>query len=105
MRVLHVHHALYVTRLLADGMRSLGQKAETVYFGGDERSRDLTWSSDHWLSVKRAAFPKHVAFLARALRKYDVFHFWARPFMVPALFAPNRHVPFDLALLRRAGKT
>jgi hypothetical protein len=37
--------------------------------------------------------------------RYDVIHFWARPYLVPPLFtAFTTHFPADLALLKSAGK-
>jgi hypothetical protein len=106
VRILHVHHALYVTRLLSDALRELGHRADSVYFHRDAKAADLTWNSDYVLSPRSLALPQHAAFLAYAMARYDVFHFWARPYLVPALFgARRRPLPWDLALLRRSGKT
>ncbi|MBK8127287.1 MAG: hypothetical protein IPK56_11500 [Elusimicrobia bacterium] len=52
------------------------------------------------------ATPLHLGFLAYALARYDVFHFLGKPYLVPACYAFLRvPAPWDLALLKRAGKT
>jgi len=39
------------------------------------------------------------------MTRFDVFHFWARPYMVPPLYTIlPRHHPWDLKLLKRFGK-
>ena len=105
MRILQVHHALYIPTLLTRGFRELGHRADTVTFGITERVRDLTWGADFNLNGRPWAAPQHVAFLLWALTRYDVFHFWARPYVVPAAYNLfRRHFPFDLQLIKRAGK-
>jgi glycosyltransferase involved in cell wall biosynthesis len=106
LRVLHVHNSLYHTHLLSRAMRELGHSADTLYFNYSERGGDLTWGCDFNLPSHPRAFPKQVGFFLYALAKYDVFHFWARPYLIPPFFtAFTRHVAVDLALLKRAGKT
>ena len=105
LRVLHVHHALYVPTLLSRGMRALGAVADTLHFDPTPKSRDLTWSSDFELPTSWRSLPRQLYFLFRAARRYDVFHFWARPYIVPAAYTVlQRHRPFDLAYLRRRGR-
>ncbi len=105
LRILQVHHALYVTRLLTQGFRQLGHKADNVYFDFGGKSADLTWGCDFNLSGRPRALPQHAAFLLYAIANYDVFHFWQKPYLIPACYSAfARHLPFDLALLHRLGK-
>lgn len=103
-RILFVHHALYIPRLLSGALREKGLRADVLLFGRGEAA-DLTWGADFTFPPGWPATPRHLGFLPRALRDYDVFHFWARPWLVPILFRPGRwHLPWDLALLKAAGK-
>jgi hypothetical protein len=105
LRVLFVHNALYVPFLLTRAFRQLGHQAASVYYGYNERNADLTWGCDYKLSEHWRATPQHSAFLLYAAARYDVFHFWARPYIVPVLYkAFSVHIPLDLAFLHRLGK-
>jgi glycosyltransferase involved in cell wall biosynthesis len=105
LRVLHVHHALYIPTLVAHGMRALGAVADTLHFDPTSRSRDLTWSSDYELPSSWRSLPRQLLFMYRAARRYDVFHFWARPYLVPATYSVlQAHKALDLAFLRRRGR-
>lgn len=105
LRILQVHNALYIPSLLSRGFRAAGNASDTAYFGIDERTRDLVWKPDFTLTGKSWALPQHAAFFAYAIAKYDVFHFWARPYLIPATYnVLQRHLPIDLYILKMAGK-
>ncbi|MBW3573100.1 MAG: hypothetical protein KY467_18545 [Gemmatimonadetes bacterium] len=105
LRVLNVHGALYVPYLLTQGLRKLGHRADTVYFEFRGPVRDLTWGCDYSLRSKWWALPQQAAFLAWAAARYDVFHFWAQPHLVPPLYnVLTKHYPLDLALLKKLGR-
>lgn len=105
LRILQIHHALYVPYLLTRGFRRLGYDADNLYYDFGGSSADLTWGADFNLSSRSSALPRQLAFFGWALTRYDVFHFWARPYMIPPLFtAFARHAPLDLALLKKLGK-
>ena len=105
LRILQIHNALYVPYLLSRGFRRLGHAADSLYFDFGGASADLTWGADVNLSSSPQALPRQVAFFAWALTRYDVFHFWARPYLIPALYTLfARHLPLDLALLKKMGK-
>jgi len=107
LRVLHIHHILYIPYLMARGMRQLGYKADNIYFNfkpGTGRA-DLTWGCDYNLSGHPLALPQHLAFLAYAIANYDIFHFWANPYLIPALYYGfYNYYPLDLKLLKHFGK-
>lgn len=106
LRVLFVHNALYSACLLKEGFRALGHRADNLYFDFHRHSKDLTWGCDFDLPGRWWATPLHLGFLAYALARYDVFHFLGKPYLVPACYAFLRvPAPWDLALLKRAGKT
>ena len=105
LRVLHVHAALYVPNLLVGGLRKLGHRADSVAFGPRTRNTELTGSPDYLLPSKWWALPSQIAFLSYALTRYDVFHFWAQPHIIPPLYNTfTKHFPFDLAAIKKAGK-
>jgi glycosyltransferase involved in cell wall biosynthesis len=105
LRILFVHNALYVPFLLTRAFRRLGHRAASVYYGYNDRNSDLTWGCDYNLSENWKATPLHVGFLLYAAARYDVFHFWARPYMIPALYKGFPvHLAWDLAFLHRLGK-
>jgi glycosyltransferase involved in cell wall biosynthesis len=105
LRVLQVHAALYVPNLLVKGLRSLGHRADSVAFGPRNRNEELTGRPDYLLPSKWWALPAQVGFLSYALARYDVFHFWAQPHIIPPLYNTfTKHFPFDLAAIKKAGK-
>ena len=105
LRVLHVHAALYVPNLLVGGLRKLGHRADSVAFGSRTRNTELTGAPDYLLPSKWWALPSQIAFLSYALTRYDVFHFWAQPHIIPPLYNTfTKHFPFDLAAIKKAGK-
>jgi glycosyltransferase involved in cell wall biosynthesis len=107
LRVLHIHHALYVNYLLVRGLRQLGHKAANVYFNftPGTGSADLTWGCDYNLSSSLGALPRQITFLFYAIANYDIFHFWGSPFLIPAFFQTfSKHLPLDLRLLHWFGK-
>lgn len=105
LRVLQVHAALYVPNLLRTGLRRLGHRADTVAFGPRTAHRELTGAPDYLLPSKWWALPQQSVFLAYALARYDVFHFWAQPHIIPPLYTTfTKHFPFDLVAIKKAGK-
>jgi len=105
LRVLHIHHALYAPHLCVRGLRKLGHKAATVYFDFGPPSSDLTWGCDYNLRDRWWAVPQHLAFFLYALTQFDIFHFWARPYLIPVFFKTlQRHIPIDLFLIKKSKK-
>jgi len=105
LRILQVHHAMYVSHLLTRGFRALGHRADSVYFNFGGPSSHLTWDCDVNLPGSPKSLLRHLGFLAYAMTRYDIFHFWSRPYLVPAFFyGTYKHLPLDLALLKKAGK-
>jgi hypothetical protein len=107
LRILHIHHALYVNHLLVRGLRELGYTSVNAYFNFQPGSphANLTWGCDYNLKGTISGLLSQIAFLKKAIANYDIFHFWANPFLVPILF--NRrfyHFPLDLWLIKNAGK-
>lgn len=104
-RILFIHHALYIPHLMAEAFRELGHEARNLYFDFHGPSQDLTWACDFDLPGGLRGLPQQLAFLLKHRNRFDIFHFWARPYFVHALFDPRLHwhLPLDLALIRRAG--
>ena len=81
--------------------RKLGVKADCVIFGPSQFNYEADFIYE---TPQRGAFQPYVEFLKRHIDDYDVFHFYARPFLLQAgssLAAPSYH---DLLALRLAGK-
>jgi len=101
LRILHIHHALYIPYLFSKGARELGHKSDTLYFDFKGKSTDLTWGCDFNFRSNTYFTPFISAFFIYALFRYDVFHFWGKPYFVPATFNIfKKHFSVDLALLK-----
>lgn len=100
-----MHGALYVPFLLVRGLRELGHTADNVCFDFEGPTSDLTWGCDYSLRSSGKAILQQLMFFTFALAKYDVFHFWSSPYLVPPCYnLLKRHLPWDLAMIKRLGK-
>jgi len=105
LRILHIHHALYIPHLIVKGLRNKGYKAHNVYYNFNGPSKDLTWACDFNLKSGYWGLFPQIAFFIKSLFNYDVFHFWGNPYMIEALFYGLYHPLFwDLALLKKFKK-
>ncbi len=103
MRILHIHHALYLPRLITRAMRELGADADFLDFDV-KRVKEFTWGSDFDMSAAPWGLPRLALFFARAIKHYDVFHFWAKPYVFPFLFHARVLFGLDLKMIKKAGK-
>ncbi len=108
LRVLHIHHALYVNHLLVRGLRELGHFASNVYYNHNPGSplSNLTWGCDFSIRSDIVfGFPNQFSFFLKAIKKFDIFHFWAKPYGIPGFYHnPLLPIPIDLWLLKKMGK-
>ena len=124
LRVLHCPVvALYQTSLLTRGLREAGVEADSMVFDFGDDSW-LSLDVDHNLGLDHCSGGRKllrvIAFLVKAARRYDVFHFHSGRTLLP-LWADSRWSPIseslrprlrflrkgdflDLTLLRRLGK-
>jgi len=107
LRILHIHHSLYLTNLIVRGMRQQGYDAANVYFNfiPDSTEANLTWGSDYNLKSNISGLPQQASFFIHAIKNFDIFHFWASPFLISKLYNNScYHIPIDLWLLKKYGK-
>ena len=107
--VLFAGTSYYHTWYLSRELRRLGWRADVLNWDPDPGNDHHYHGFDHRFSFGRGDLPRQVAYYARALRRYDIFHFSNAHGMSfgHRLAGLARQVAFEGAeidLLKRAGK-
>ncbi|HYA12760.1 MAG TPA: hypothetical protein VEF33_00310 [Syntrophales bacterium] len=110
MRILHVHHALYLPVVYARELRRRGYEAATLYFSPPEYTA-LTGKPDYNLGPLSSIFSNwklYIDFFWRRLNTFDLFHFHGESCFISSfsrLYRVHRWLGLpDLRYLRALGK-